>query len=121
LDNLPVLLLNEAGKEPGSPSRPGVSGLPLSAGVGQLTPADNPGKDQNKGDTAIWDERPVAPETFRRVLALLSPEPTSVDDIVRRCQLSPPATVAVLLELELTGRVETLPGNRVALLPGGID
>jgi predicted Rossmann fold nucleotide-binding protein DprA/Smf involved in DNA uptake len=98
-----------------------VSGLPLSAGVGQLTPADNPGKDQNKGDTAIWDERPVAPETLRRVLALLSPEPTSVDDIVRRCQLSPPATVAVLLELELTGRVETLPGNRVALLPGGID
>ena len=25
--------------------------------------------------------------------------------------------MAVLLELELAGRVETLPGNRVALLP----
>nr|WP_294520952.1 DNA-processing protein DprA [uncultured Rhodopila sp.] len=64
---------------------------------------------------------PASPEAHSHVLALLSPEPTMVDDIVRRCQLSPPATVAVLLELELSGRVETLPGNRVALLPGGTD
>ena len=49
------------------------------------------------------------------VLSLLSPEPTMVDDLVRRCHLSPSATMAVLLELELAGRVETLPGNRVAL------
>jgi DNA processing protein len=69
----------------------------------------------------IGDERPAPAEASRQVLALLSPEPTTVDDIVRRCQLSPPVTVAVLLELELAGRVETLPGNRVALLPGGID
>ena len=40
-----------------------------------------------------------------------------VDDLVRRCHLSPSVTVAVLLELELAGRVETLPGSRVALLP----
>ncbi len=64
---------------------------------------------------------PAPPEARSQVLALLSPEPTMVDDIVRRCQLSPPVTVAVLLELELAGRVETLPGNRVALLPGGSD
>jgi DNA processing protein len=73
-------------------------------------------KDPNEGD-----EPQAAPEARRQVMALLSPEPTMVDDIVRRCQLSPPATVAVLLELELSGRVETLPGNRVALLPGGTD
>ena len=29
----------------------------------------------------------------------------------------PAAVMAVLLELELAGRIETLPGNRVALLP----
>jgi DNA processing protein len=52
------------------------------------------------------------------VLALLSPEPTAVDDLLRRCQLSPPVAMAVLLELELAARVETLPGSRVALLPG---
>jgi DNA processing protein len=64
---------------------------------------------------------PAPSEARRQVLELLSPEPTLVDDLVRRCQLSPPVTVAVLLELELAGRVETLPGSRVALLPDAID
>jgi DNA processing protein len=58
-----------------------------------------------------------AQEAATEILALLSPEPTMVDDLVRRCQLSPSVTVSVLLELELAGRIETLPGSRVALLP----
>jgi DNA processing protein len=57
------------------------------------------------------------PEARSAVLCLLSPEPTMVDDLVRRCQLSSSAIMAVLLELELAGRIETFPGNRVALLP----
>jgi DNA processing protein len=61
------------------------------------------------------------PEAYELVLSLLSPEPTMVDDLVRRCHLSPSVTVAVLLELELAGRVETLAGSRVALLPDAID
>ena len=61
------------------------------------------------------------PEAHEQVLSLLSPEPTMVDDLVRRCHLSPSVTVAVLLELELAGRVETLAGSRVALLPDAID
>ena len=52
-----------------------------------------------------------------RVLALLGPTPAKVDDLTRRCQLSASAVMAVLLELELSGRVEPLPGNRFALLP----
>jgi DNA processing protein len=51
-----------------------------------------------------------------QVVALLGPTPIPVDDLVRRCQLSPAAVMAVLLELELAGRVETLPGSRFALL-----
>ena len=51
------------------------------------------------------------------VLGLLTASPTPVDDLVRRCQFSPSAVMAVLLELELAGRVQTLPGSRVALLP----
>jgi DNA processing protein len=51
-----------------------------------------------------------------QVLELLGNSPTAVDDIVRRCQFSAAAVAAVLLELELAGRVETLPGGRVALL-----
>jgi DNA processing protein len=52
------------------------------------------------------------------VTHLLGPAPTLVDDLVRRCQLSAPEVRAALLDLELAGRVETLPGNRVALLAG---
>ncbi len=55
-------------------------------------------------------------EATAEILALLSPEPTMVDDLLRRCHLTPSVTMAVLLELELAGRVETLVGNRVALV-----
>lgn len=59
-------------------------------------------------------------EARSAVLSLLSPEPTMVDDLVRRCHLTLPVTMAVLLELELAGRVETLSGSRVALVPDTI-
>ncbi|MEA2771021.1 MAG: processing protein [Acetobacteraceae bacterium] len=70
-------------------------------------------------------EEPAASETCptaqSAILALLSPEPTMVDDLVRHCHLSPAVTMAVLLELELAGRVETSSGNRVALMPDGFS
>jgi DNA processing protein len=50
------------------------------------------------------------------VLALLSPSPLPVDELVRQCQLSPALVVTVLLELELAGRIERQAGNQVALL-----
>jgi DNA processing protein len=55
-------------------------------------------------------------EARNQVLELLGPSPTMVDDVVRRCQFSPAAALSVLLELELAGRVEMLPGHRVALV-----
>jgi DNA processing protein len=55
------------------------------------------------------------------ILSLLSPEPTMVDDLVRRCHLTPSVTMAVLLELELAGRVETFAGSRVALSPDAFE
>ncbi len=68
-----------------------------------------------------FDEQPLPAEhpkeATAEILALLSPEPTLVDDLLRRCHLTPSVTMAVLLELELAGRVETLVGNRVALAP----
>ena len=51
-----------------------------------------------------------------QVLELLGPSPTPVDAVMRRCQFSAPAIMAALLELELAGRIETLPGGRVAAL-----
>ncbi|NUQ11166.1 MAG: hypothetical protein HUU26_02395 [Gemmatimonadaceae bacterium] len=53
----------------------------------------------------------------RRVLEALSPTPVEVDEIIRRCQLSAPVVQAVLLELELAGRLSRYPGSRVALEP----
>jgi len=51
-----------------------------------------------------------------RLLELLGPTPVSVDELLRECQLSPPVVLTVLLELELAGRLERLPGNRVSLI-----
>jgi DNA processing protein len=46
---------------------------------------------------------------------MMGSTPIAVDELGRRCQLSAPKLSALLLELEMSGRIETLPGNRVAL------
>jgi len=55
-------------------------------------------------------------DALRIVQELLGPDPVMVDELVRQCHLSAPAVRAVLLELELAGRLERHPGNRVSLL-----
>lgn len=47
---------------------------------------------------------------------LLSPTPVGLDDIARETGLPAPAILNALLELELAGRVERTPGNRVCLV-----
>ncbi len=51
-----------------------------------------------------------------RVIALLGPSATAVDELIRRSHLTPGDLMAVLLMLEVAGRVEMQPGNMVALL-----
>ena len=51
-----------------------------------------------------------------QVLSLLGPSPVMVDELVRQCHCSPPVLGMVLLELDLAGRLERHPGNRVSLL-----
>ncbi len=97
---------------PDHPARQGLARDPLFR-RGELSGfADEPG----------WQTEDEAEETEvmaarSGVAALLGPDPTAVDDLVRRCQLSSAAVMAALLELELAGRIEHLPGQRVALLP----
>jgi DNA processing protein len=50
------------------------------------------------------------------VLSLLGPSPVMVDELVRQCHCSPPVLGMALLELDLAGRLERHPGNRVSLL-----
>jgi DNA processing protein len=49
-----------------------------------------------------------------QVFDLIGTSPVAVDELLRRCHLSPAAVQAILLDLELEGRIEALPGNRVA-------
>ena len=51
-----------------------------------------------------------------QILELLGPTAVSVDEIIRQCQLSPSVVSWVLLELELAGRLDRHPGNKVSLL-----
>lgn len=52
------------------------------------------------------------------VAEALGPAPVTVDEIIRQCQLSASMVSWVLLEIELAGRLERHPGNRVSLLVG---
>ena len=56
-------------------------------------------------------------EPAAEVLALLGPAPVSVDDLIRASGLAPRAVQAALVELELSGEVMRLEGNRVARRP----
>ncbi|MCW8916285.1 MAG: DNA-processing protein DprA [Magnetovibrio sp.] len=69
---------------------------------------------QHKNPTKIDD---IELNSAREVIKeMLSPSPVTVDEIVRSCQFSPAAVSLVLLELELAGRLERHPGNRVSLI-----
>jgi len=97
---------------PDHPSREGLARLPLfvrEPPPGLAEPAPT------------WSEPPESAadlaQARKQVIDLLGSSPTAVDEVVRRCQFSAAAVMAVLLELELAGRIDTLPGSRVALLP----
>lgn len=96
---------------PDHPAREGLDRFPLFVHGPIPGVAENP---------SSWQEPAETPtdlvKTQMQVLDLLSTSPTAVDDVVRRCQFSAAAVMAVLLELELAGRIQTLPGSRVALL-----
>jgi DNA processing protein len=70
------------------------------------------GRAPRQGNVA--EPRPDSDDAAQ-VFELLEPSPVSVDEVMRRCHLSASVVQAILLDLELAGRVELLPGNRVAL------
>lgn len=78
----------------------------LEAG-GASPPLAPPSPPPSSADVALAREN---------VLEMLGPSPVMVDEILRRCQLSPPVLSTVLLELELAGRLERHPGNQVSML-----
>lgn len=51
-----------------------------------------------------------------RIEQSLGPDPVTVDEIIRNCQMSTAVVSMVLLELELAGRLERHVGNQVSLV-----
>jgi DNA processing protein len=54
-------------------------------------------------------------DRVRRIVEeALGPSPVRVDELIRVCDAPPPAVIAVLLELELAGKLTRHPGNSVS-------
>jgi DNA processing protein len=66
--------------------------------------------------TAPLPEPDTSEEGRTRVITLLSPTETHLDDITRESGLTPQMVAAIILELELAGRVTRQAGGTVALL-----
>jgi DNA processing protein len=67
-------------------------------------------------EAAAAPESEPAADERARIVALLGPAPTSIDDLVRLSQTSPAIVRTVLLELEIAGRLERHGGALVSLL-----
>lgn len=61
---------------------------------------------------------PGDPPLVRRVEEVLGAAPLAVDELIRECDAPAPDVQDALLELELAGRIERHPGNRVSLRAG---
>jgi DNA processing protein len=117
---------------PGSPLDPraeGTNGL-IKQGAVMVTEAEDVlavlrpiiGRrpDRSLGEPQLSDRDAPPPEPSpdarARVIALLSPTPVTIDDLIRLSGATATVVQATLLELELAGRLQRQQGGRVALL-----
>jgi DNA processing protein len=129
-------LAGEQGREvfavPGSPLDPraeGTNGL-LKQGATLVTEAgdviaalepilgrglDLPAQEPTHEAPRPLDSEPAEDERSR-IIALLGPTPTAIDDLVRMSRTSPAIVRTVLLELEIAGRLERHGGALVSLI-----
>ena len=66
-------------------------------------------------DGALAPDATTLAEAQAAIVELMGFAPVPVDELIRECQFSPSIVTTVVLELELAGRCERHPGNRVAL------
>lgn len=62
------------------------------------------------------DSEPTTEDHYDLVLSTLDYSPTSIDELIRHTGLSTSQIHEILIGLQLGGRVERLPGNKVSLL-----
>lgn len=76
-----------------------------------------------RGERMPARDRPTAVQgrdgdPAEQLLGSLGVEPVAIDDLARQCQISPAVIQEAVLELELAGRIERHPGNRIARRAG---
>ena len=80
-----------------------------------------PGDELDEPATAVYIAHEGADAARERIVALLGPSPTTLDDLARAADASARDVRIALMELELAGRVEFSGGDRVALRPSAAD
>lgn len=88
----------------------------LGGGLSERRPAADPTPlpRQSPPPEAAFGEDELA-EARRLVLERLGPTPVEADELIRQCELTAGALATILLELELAGRLDRHPGNRVSI------
>lgn len=87
-----------------------IAALEPILGRGFDLPAQEPDEIPLTGDTEPGDDE------RSRIVSLLGPTPSAIDDLVRLSRTSPAIVRTVLLELELAGRLERHGGAMVSLV-----
>ncbi|MCP5367941.1 MAG: DNA-protecting protein DprA [Hyphomicrobiales bacterium] len=80
-------------------------------------PLEEPEPVDFAGGTPASPDQDAVDAARGRVTELLGPSPVTVDEVLRNCQFSLAVVTLVLLEMELAGRLQRHPGNRVSLVP----
>jgi DNA processing protein len=125
----------EQGREvfavPGSPLDPRAEGSNslVKQGATPVTEADDiisvlrpimgtelPAQERDSEDEKTAQQADPEPDDRARIVALLSPTPVSIDDLIRLSRTSPRIVRMVLLELEIAGRIERHGGGLVSIL-----
>ena len=77
---------------------------------------DLPAREQDSEDEEKVQQADPEPDDRARIVALLSPTPGSIDDLIRLSRTSPRVVRMVLLELEIAGRIERHGGGLVSII-----
>lgn len=109
VEDVLAILENTPAIEPAG-LRPGQAGGGLEDEADDLFLPDRPG-DNAQGEA----ETQMAPAAAERVRALLSPTPTSADELARQAGLPVAQVAAIMLEMELEGEVDVLAGGLVQM------
>ncbi|MGD0641192.1 MAG: DNA-processing protein DprA [Roseiarcus sp.] len=111
-DRDPFSRFEQAAHETGGPAW----SAPSFGDDAEAPPCAHPGDERDEASGRTLRVNADSSEGRRRIEALLSPAPVSIDDLARAAEVSVREIRTALIDLELAGRVEYCGGNRVALI-----